>query len=129
MYHGVVRKIRQLEIEREAIKRENDKQKIETLTKVIKELNEERDRIKSRWETERSFIEKIQKEKKNIEKYPSLVRFFKMNYNNYYSAASTSSKLSFGSFVALTCRQKGAVSPVMIINPSGNVISSESIRA
>ena len=66
---NIQRKIRQLEIEREAIKRENDKQKIETLTKVIKELNEERDRIKSRWETERSFIEKIQKEKKNIEKY------------------------------------------------------------
>ena len=66
---NIQRKIRQLEIEREAIKRENDKQKIETLTKVIKELNEERDRIKSRWETERSFIEKIQKEKKNIERY------------------------------------------------------------
>lgn len=66
---NIQRKIRQLEIEREAIKRENDKQKIETLTKVIKELNEERDKIKSRWETERSFIEKIQKEKKNIERY------------------------------------------------------------
>lgn len=66
---NIQRKIRQLEIEREAIKRENDKQKIETLTQVISELNTERDRIKSRWETERGFIEKIQKEKKNIEKY------------------------------------------------------------
>ena len=66
---NIQRKIRQLEIEREAIKRDNDKQKIETLTQVISELNTERDRIKSRWETERSFIEKIQKEKKNIEKY------------------------------------------------------------
>ncbi len=66
---NIQRKIRQLEIEREAIKRENDKQKIETLTKVISELNAERDSIKSRWETERNFIEKIQKEKKNIEKY------------------------------------------------------------
>ena len=66
---NIQRKIRQLEIEREAIKRENDKKKIETLTQVISELNTERDRIKSRWETERNFIEKIQKEKKNIEKY------------------------------------------------------------
>ena len=66
---NIQRKIRQLEIEREAIKRENDKQKVETLTKVIDELNSERDRIKSRWETERSFIEKIQTEKKNIERY------------------------------------------------------------
>ena len=65
----IERKIRQLEIEREAIKRENDKKKVEELSKSIAELNEERSRIKSRWETERSFIEKIQNEKKNIERY------------------------------------------------------------
>ena len=65
----IERKIRQLEIEREAIKRENDKKKIEELSKAISELNEERSKIKSRWETERSFIEKIQNEKKNIERY------------------------------------------------------------
>ena len=66
---NIQRKIRQLEIEREAIKRENDTKKIEELSKVIAELNDERSKIKSRWETERSFIEKIQKEKKNIEQY------------------------------------------------------------
>ena len=65
----IERKIRQLEIEREAIKREKDKKKINELTKVIDELNEERSKIKSRWETERGFIEKIQNEKKNIERY------------------------------------------------------------
>ncbi|MBR5603851.1 MAG: ATP-dependent chaperone ClpB [Bacteroidales bacterium] len=66
---NIQRKIRQLEIEREAIKRENDTKKIEELSKVIAELNDERSKIKSRWETERSYIEKIQKEKKNIESY------------------------------------------------------------
>ena len=66
---NIQRKIRQLEIEREAIKRENDTKKIDELSKVIAELNDERSKIKSRWETERSFIEKIQKEKKNIELY------------------------------------------------------------
>ena len=66
---NIERKIRQLEIEREAIKREKDKKKIDELSKVIDELNDERSRIKSRWETERGFIEKIQKEKKNIERY------------------------------------------------------------
>ena len=65
----IERKIRQLEIEREAIKREKDKKKIDELSKVIDELNEERSKIKSRWETERGFIEKIQNEKKNIERY------------------------------------------------------------
>ena len=66
---NIERKIRQLEIEREAIKREKDKKKIDELSKVIDELNDERSKIKSRWETERGFIENIQKEKKNIERY------------------------------------------------------------
>ena len=66
---NIERKIRQLGIEREAIKREKDKKKIDELSKVIDELNDERSKIKSRWETERGIIEKIQKEKKNIEQY------------------------------------------------------------
>lgn len=65
----VQRKIRQLEIEREAIKRENDKKKVEELTKSINELDKQRQDIRMRWETERGFVEKIQKEKKNIEDY------------------------------------------------------------
>ena len=65
----VQRKIRQLEIEREAIKRENDKKKVEELTKSINDLNREREGIQQRWETERGFVEKIQREKKNIEQY------------------------------------------------------------
>ena len=65
----VQRKIRQLEIEREAIKRENDTKKVEELTKTINELDKERQSIRMRWETERGFVEKIQKEKQNIENY------------------------------------------------------------
>lgn len=63
----VQRKIRQLEIEREAIKREKDEMKVAELTNEINELNEERENLRMRWETERSFVEKIQREKKNIE--------------------------------------------------------------
>ncbi len=66
---NVERKIRQLEIEREAIKRENDAKKLDTISKALAELNDERNRIRSRWETERGFVEKIQQEKKNIERY------------------------------------------------------------
>jgi len=65
----VQRKIRQLEIEREAIKRENDKKKVEELTKTINELDKQRQDIRMRWETERGFVEQIQKEKQNIENY------------------------------------------------------------
>ena len=66
---NIQRKIRQLEIEREAIKRENDKKKIDELSQILSELNKEREKIKSRWDSERAYIEKIQNEKKNIERY------------------------------------------------------------
>ncbi|MDO5343086.1 MAG: AAA family ATPase [Bacteroidia bacterium] len=63
----VQRKIRQLEIEREAIKREKDEKKVAELTNEINELDVERENLRMRWETERGFVEKIQREKKNIE--------------------------------------------------------------
>jgi len=65
----VQRKIRQLEIEREAIKREKDEKKVAELTNEINELDKVRQDIRMRWETERGFVEKIQREKKNIEQF------------------------------------------------------------
>lgn len=66
---NVLRKIRQLEIEREAIKRENDTKKLEELNANLSELEEQRVELNRRWETERGFVEQIQREKKNIETY------------------------------------------------------------
>ncbi len=63
------RKIMQLEIEREAIRREKDKEKENTLSKEIAELSEVRDELKAKWENEKSLIHGIQQEKENIEKY------------------------------------------------------------
>jgi ATP-dependent Clp protease ATP-binding subunit ClpB len=65
----VERKIRQLEIEREAIKREKDKVKLEDLSKKIANLQDERNVIKSRWQAEKELIENIQQAKKDIENY------------------------------------------------------------
>ena len=65
----VERAIRQLEIEREAIKRENDTKKVEEIGKELAELNDKRSAIKAKWETERNYVELIQKEKSNIETY------------------------------------------------------------
>ncbi len=65
----VERAIRQLEIEREAIKRENDTKKIEEIGKELAELNDKRAAIRLKWETERQYVEQIQKEKNNIESY------------------------------------------------------------
>ena len=65
----VERAIRQLEIEREAIKRENDTKKVEELTKELDGLNAKKQEIKAKWEQERHYVEIIQKEKNNIEQY------------------------------------------------------------
>jgi ATP-dependent Clp protease ATP-binding subunit ClpB len=65
----VERAIRQLEIEREALKRENDIKKVTELTQELDKLNAQKADIKAKWEKERHFVEIIQKEKNNIEQY------------------------------------------------------------
>ncbi len=63
------RRIMQLEIEREAIRRENDRDKESLLSKEIADLSEQRDSLKAKWENEKSVVDGIQKEKEDIEKY------------------------------------------------------------
>ena len=65
----IERRIRQLEIEREAIKRENDTDKLAQLGKEIADLSEQRNQMKARWQSEKSIVENIQTEVKNIESY------------------------------------------------------------
>lgn len=61
------RKIRQLEIEREAIKRENDEEKVRVLSTEIANLAVERDTLKAKWTEEKEHAEKIQNAKARIE--------------------------------------------------------------
>ncbi len=61
------RQIRQLEIEREAIKRENDENKLKELNTDIANLSVERDTLKSKWKQEKEIVEKIQNAKAEIE--------------------------------------------------------------
>ncbi len=61
------RRIRQLEIEREAIKRENDEEKLRELNSTIANLAVERDTLKSKWNEEKELVEKIQNAKAEIE--------------------------------------------------------------
>ena len=63
------RRIRQLEIEREAIKRENDEQKLNQLNTEISQLSEVRNVLLAQWKEEKSVVDKIQKTKKTIEDY------------------------------------------------------------
>ncbi|HZI02342.1 MAG TPA: AAA family ATPase, partial [Flavisolibacter sp.] len=61
------RRIRQLEIEREAIKRENDEEKLKELNTTIANLAVERDTLKAKWQDEKELVEKIQNAKAEIE--------------------------------------------------------------
>ena len=61
------RRIRQLEIEREAIKREKDEQKLKQLNTEISNLSVERDTFKAKWQQEKEIVEKIQNAKADIE--------------------------------------------------------------
>jgi ATP-dependent Clp protease ATP-binding subunit ClpB len=66
---NIERRIKQLEIEREAIKREGGKQKSKELDEQIANLKEERNQLRSKWESERNLIDKIQKNKEQIENF------------------------------------------------------------
>ncbi|MBR1625907.1 MAG: AAA family ATPase, partial [Bacteroidales bacterium] len=65
----VERKLRQLEIERVAIKKEHDNVKVETLTKEIDELKKQKDTLVSKWKNEKTLVDAIQDEVKKIENY------------------------------------------------------------
>ena len=62
------RRIMQLEIEREAIRREKNSDKETQLSREIAELSEERNSLKAKWESEKEVVHGIQREKENIEK-------------------------------------------------------------
>jgi len=63
------RKIMQLEIEREAIKRENDEKKVKELSEIIANISSERDSLKAAWQAEKTLVDNINQELENIETY------------------------------------------------------------
>ena len=63
----ITRHLKQLEIEREAIKRENDQPKIQQLDKEIAELKDKERDFRAKWEGEKDLVNKIQQDKQEIE--------------------------------------------------------------
>ncbi len=64
----ITRKIKQLEIEREAIKREDDKPKLEQIGKELAELKEQESQYKAKWQSEKTLVNRIQQNKSEIER-------------------------------------------------------------
>ncbi len=65
----IERRVKQMEIEREAIKREKDDKKLTVLNEVISNLKEEQSQMRAKWQSEKSVIDAIQKKKLEIEDY------------------------------------------------------------
>ena len=63
----ISRRIKQLEIEREAIKRENDTEKLQLLAKEIADLKEEETKFRAKWQSEKELVNRIQQNKIDIE--------------------------------------------------------------
>jgi len=63
------RRVMQLEIEREAIKRENDEEKLAKLNEKLANLTEEKDELTAKWRSEKDLVEAVQKSRNNIEQY------------------------------------------------------------
>jgi ATP-dependent Clp protease ATP-binding subunit ClpB len=63
----IERKIRQLEIEREAIKREKDEEKLKSLNEEIANMNDDRNHLRAKWQSEKEIVEQIQLKNNEIE--------------------------------------------------------------
>src|SRR5690606_25652738 len=63
------RRIMQLEIEREALKRENDDKKVQELSESIANLSAERDTLRASWQEEKNLVDHVNQEIENIENY------------------------------------------------------------
>jgi ATP-dependent Clp protease ATP-binding subunit ClpB len=63
----IERKIMQFEIEKEAIKRENDTKKLESIERELAHLTEQRDAFRAKWQSERDVVDAIQRSKEAIE--------------------------------------------------------------
>ena len=90
------RKIRQYEIEREAIKREGDQIKIDKNAKILAELNEERSKLNAKWQEEKNVVQKMQALKAELEDYKN--QYTKAERESNYSLAS---ELKYGKMVAV----------------------------
>ncbi|MCO4294155.1 ATP-dependent chaperone ClpB [Solitalea sp. MAHUQ-68] len=87
------RKIMQLEIEREAIKRENDEPKLARLNEEIANLSEQRNDLKAKWQGEKDLVEEVQTKKKDLESYKLAVEQAKRNGDFAYASELQYGKL------------------------------------
>ncbi|MBC7863791.1 MAG: AAA family ATPase, partial [Bacteroidia bacterium] len=118
----VERKIRQLEIEREAIKRENDTKKLSELNKEIAELTDFRTDLRAKWQSQKEAIEGVQKIKLEIED-------LKLQAQNYERAGDYGkvAEIRYGKVQEAEAKLQELVEKLNVVKASGKQLVNEEV--
>ena len=119
----ISRKLKQLEIEREAIKREGDSEKLENLNREIAKLKEEESSYKAKWQAERNLANKIQENKQQIEQLK-----FEADRAEREGDYSRVAEIRYGRIVALNDEITKIQSELAKVQ-SGNAMVKEEVTA
>ena len=118
------RKIRQFEIEREAMKREKDKSKVKALDKTIADLEENRNKIKAQWQSEREIVLGVQQSKERIEQLN--VQSNRAERDGDYSGAA---EIRYGRIPEIEGQLAGFMTQLQIIQDEGKMLVKEEVDA
>jgi ATP-dependent Clp protease ATP-binding subunit ClpB len=110
------RQLRQLEIEREAIKREKDEKKLDNLNREISNLQEKLDGLKATWQSEKEIVEAIQNCKQKLEDLQ--IRYVRMEREGNFEEAS---KIKFNDIPAQDAMLKAAEEKLATLAPENRM--------
>jgi len=120
----VERKIRQLEIEREAMKREKEMQKVEALDKLIANHEEERNGIRAKWESERAIVSGVQNAKDEVEQ-------LRLEGNKAERAGdfTKAAEIRYGRIPEVEAKLNKLSEELIVMQAEGNMLVKEEVDA
>lgn len=117
------RRLRQLEIEREAIKRENDQRKLDGMNKQIEDLREKLDGLRSKWQSEKEIVESLQSTKQKLEELQ--IQYQRAEREGNFELAS---RIKFGEMPAQEAALKQAEAQLAELAPE-NRMTTQTVTA
>lgn len=116
----IERQIRQLEIEREAVKRDNDPVKMERIAEALANLDEERKSLRVRWQQEKDLIQQIQQAKENIEQLR--IQAEDLERRGDYGQVA---EIRYGRIPEMQSRVDGANAELVKVQENGSLLKEE----
>jgi len=120
----VERKIRQVEIEREAMKREGENNKVETLNKNLADLEEKRNGIRAKWEEERSIVLGVQEAKEELEQLR-----IEGNKSERSGDFSKTAEIRYGRIPEVEAKLNSLSQELIVMQAEGNMLVKEEVDA